>query len=64
MRGKRWFLAGSLEVLTWAESNVARDAYQPASQLFTAGLRDSGAPLDLSGLDDPDLPAAPPESGE
>jgi hypothetical protein len=39
VRGKRWFLAGSLEVLTWAQSNVARDAYQPASQLFTAGLR-------------------------
>jgi hypothetical protein len=39
VRGRRWFVAGSLEVLTWAESNVARDAYQPASQLFTAGLR-------------------------
>ena len=33
-------------------------------ELFTAGMRDSGAPLDLSGLDDPDLPAAPPESGD
>jgi hypothetical protein len=40
VRGKRWFLAGSLEVMTWAESNAGRDdAYQPASQLFTAGLR-------------------------
>jgi hypothetical protein len=39
VRGKRFFLAGSLEVLSWAKSNVARDAYQPASQLLTAGLR-------------------------
>jgi putative hydrolase len=33
-------------------------------ELFTAGLADTGAPLDLSGLDDPDLPQAPPESGD
>jgi len=41
---------------------TAEDLDHP--ELFTAGLRDSGAPLDLSGLDDPDLPAAPPESGD
>ncbi len=49
----------------WAHPDLmptAEDLDHP--ELFTAGLRDSGAPLDLSGLDDPDLPAAPPESGD
>jgi putative hydrolase len=47
----------------WAHPDLmpsAEDLDHP--ELFTAGLRDVGAPLDLSGLDDPDLPAAPPES--
>jgi putative hydrolase len=47
----------------WAHPDLmptAEDLDHP--ELFTAGMRDSGAPLDLSGLDDPDLPAAPPES--
>jgi putative hydrolase len=49
----------------WAHPDLmptAEDLDHP--ELFTAGLSDSGAPLDLSGLDDPDLPAAPPESGD
>jgi putative hydrolase len=49
----------------WAHPDLmptAEDLDHP--ELFTAGLSDSGAPLDLSGLDDPDLPAAPPESSD
>lgn len=49
----------------WAHPDLmptAEDLDHP--ELFTAGLDDAGAPLDLSGLDDPDLPSGPPESGE
>jgi putative hydrolase len=48
----------------WAHPDLmptAEDLDHP--EVFTSGLDDAGAPLDLSGLDDPELPTAPPESG-
>jgi putative hydrolase len=49
----------------WAHPDLmptAEDLDHP--ELFTAARDDAGAPLDLSGLDDPDLPQAPPESSD
>jgi len=49
----------------WAHPDLmptAEDLDHP--ELFTAARADAGAPLDLSGLDDPDLPKAPPETSD
>lgn len=39
IRGRHLFLAAFFEAMTWGESNVVRDALQPASRMFTAGLK-------------------------
>lgn len=39
LRGRSLFLAAFFEAMTWGESAVVRDTLQPASRLFTVGLK-------------------------
>ncbi len=39
LRSRRLFVAGFFEALTWEQSSVVRDTLQPASRLFTVGLK-------------------------
>ena len=39
LRGPRFFIAARAEVMTWAQSSVVEDSYQPNSVMFTAGGR-------------------------
>jgi hypothetical protein len=39
LRGSRFFLAGRVEVMSWEESSVVQDSYQPRSFMYTAGGR-------------------------
>lgn len=38
-RGRHLFLSGFFEGMAWEESSVVRDSLQPASRLYTVGLR-------------------------
>jgi len=37
LRGERFWLSGSCEVMSWLQSSVVQGAVQPDSQLFTVG---------------------------
>jgi hypothetical protein len=39
LRGQSWFLAATFEVMTWGESPVVSGWLQPASQMYTVGLK-------------------------
>ena len=39
LRGSRFFLAARAEVMSWAESSVVQDSFQPNSLTWTAGGR-------------------------
>lgn len=39
LRGPRLFLSGYFEAMTWGESDVVRDCWQPRSAMITVGLR-------------------------
>ncbi len=39
LRGPRLFLSGYFEAMTWGESDVVRECWQPRSAMITVGLR-------------------------
>ncbi len=39
LRGRRLFVAGFFEMMTWTQSATVRDALQPDSRMFTVGLK-------------------------